>query len=91
MDLFSASCRGDVKALEEIFASSRRFTFSQNDLNNAMQMAAELGRVNAVKFLVSVGADIFADKEYAMHLACKFNHTNVIEYLFSLGSFPVKI
>ena len=88
MDLYSYACKGDVQGLHDLFSKTQ---FSQNQKNTALQMAAELGKLHSVKFLISQGANIFSDQEYAMYLACKNNQNDVILYLLSLGSFPVKI
>jgi len=88
MELYVASCRGDVQTLVQLFQNG---TYHQKDLNNAFQMACEQGKYQTAKFLVEKGADIFSDNEYAMYLACKNNNLNVVQYLLSLGSFPIKI
>jgi ankyrin repeat protein len=86
MELYSAACRGDVQTLNDLLSNQ---TYHQKDLNNAVQMACELGKLQAVKCLVKYGADIFSDKEYAMYLAVKNDRIEVVEYLLTLGSFPL--
>ena len=88
MELYSASCRGDVQTLIELFQNQ---TYNQKELNNAFQMACEQGKLQTVQFLVEKGADIYSDHEYAIYLACKNDRINVVQYLMSLGSFPIKI
>lgn len=88
MDLFSYACCGDVQRLTELLSTT---TLKQKDLDTALQMACEMGRLQSVKVLVSKGANIFADDNYAMYLACKYNQTNVIEYLLSAGCFPIEL
>jgi len=88
MELFSHACRGDVQSLSELF---ERNTYPQKSLNIALQMAAEIGKLQTVQLLVSKGADVFSDDNYAMYLACKNNQNDIVQYFFTLGCFPVKI
>lgn len=88
MELFSYACRGNLQGLYDLF---KKTEFSQKQKDIALQMAAESGKLQSVQFLVSQGANIFSDQEYAMYLACKYNQNNVVQYLLSLGSFPIKM
>jgi hypothetical protein len=42
-----------------------------------------------VKYLVSLGADITADNNYAALWACRENHVEVVKYLVSQGTADV--
>ncbi len=54
--------------------------------DNTLRCASKYGHLEIVKYLVSLGADIHAEGEWALKYACKKDHINVVEYLVSKGS-----
>ncbi len=51
----------------------------------ALACAAYNGHLDIVRYLVSMGADINAEQERALHAAATCGHLNVVEYIFSIG------
>jgi ankyrin repeat protein len=48
--------------------------------------ASENGHLDVVKYLVSQGADITADDNYAVRWASFYGHLEVVKYLVSQGA-----
>lgn len=55
-------------------------------LNLAVQYASKYGNLALVQYLVSVGADIHADDDYAVRFASQNGHLEVVQYLVFVGA-----
>ena len=49
-------------------------------------MSAKNGRMEMVKYLVELGADIHAENEYALRWSAKHGHLEIVKYLVELGA-----
>ena len=47
-------------------------------------MASEEGNLETVKYLVSLGADVRADNDYAVRSASRNGHLETVKYLVSM-------
>ena len=56
------------------------------DIDDQLINAAEDGDLIAVKYLVSKGADIHAENDWASRLAAENEHLTVVKYLVSEGA-----
>ena len=56
------------------------------DKQEALDCSAENGYLEVVKYLVSLGADIHEENEYALYLSAQYGHLEVVKYLVSLGA-----
>ena len=55
-------------------------------LNEDFIEASSNGHLEVVQYLVSLGADIRADNDYAVQEASRNGHLDVVKYLVSLGA-----
>ena len=53
---------------------------------NSLEYYAKYGILKVVKYLVSMGADIHSDNEYAIRYASRDGHLAVVKYLVSVGA-----
>src|SRR5581483_5095738 len=63
--------------------------FSKTILSNAkygLSWNCEKGHLSTVQYLVSLGADIHADNNWALRAASENGHRSIVEYLVSLGA-----
>jgi len=56
------------------------------NIDFALQWSAEHGKIYAVKYLVSIGANIHADDDYALQWSAVYGHLDVVKYLASMGA-----
>jgi len=54
--------------------------------NDALQCGALYGNVEIVKYLMSIGADIHANRDWALQLSAMKGHIDVVKYLVSNGA-----
>jgi len=59
---------------------------SSRVIQDALIWSASCGRVLAVKYLVSVGANIHSHNDYALRQSAEFGHLEVVKYLISVGA-----
>ena len=57
----------------------------KKNLNQKLIEAAKSGNLEVVKYLVENGADIHAEKDYALRLAAYNGHLDVVKYLVEKG------
>src|SRR5581483_1791044 len=63
--------------------------FSNTILSNAkygLSWNCQNGHLSAVRYLVSVGADIHANDNYAVRCASRNGHLSTVQYLVSVGA-----
>jgi ankyrin repeat protein len=56
------------------------------DFAREFEAAARNGQLETVKYLVSVGANIHANDDYAVQLAAGNGHLETVKYLVSVGA-----
>jgi ankyrin repeat protein len=56
------------------------------DIDSDFQVAAENGRLDTVKYLSSIGADVHADDDYAIRWAVGNGYLDTVKYLVSIGA-----
>lgn len=69
---------GDLSALQAL--SALGVDFSPN-ADRALQLAAESGHADIVRFLVDHGADLHTQNDYALQIAASNGHTETVRYL----------
>lgn len=62
------------------------FTYSWSDYEMALQLAAELGKLDVVKVLVNEKTNIHAKDEYALRWAAENGHDDVVHFLLKKGA-----
>jgi len=75
-----------------LLSNSAFNVLSDNEINyrkyngESLWYLCQIGDLNGVKYLVSMGADIHALNDYALsHSAC-YGHLEIVKYLVSLGA-----
>ncbi len=58
------------------------------DRNRALPAAAQYGKLNIIKYLISQGVDARANNNNAFKMAVGYEQPEVVKYLFSLGADP---
>jgi ankyrin repeat protein len=93
MDIWSYASQGDVLGLKTFLSDEERRAISLNSRNwNAstpLICAAEAGALDAVDYLLSLGADVHAvnvDSKSALHKACIAGHAHVARRLLEDGA-----
>jgi len=59
---------------------------ANNVQSNSLFSLCKIGDLNGVKNLVSIGANIHADNEYALRWSAEDGHLDVVKYLLSIGA-----
>ena len=89
--LIEAARRGDIANAENAIAAG--FAINRQGVNgrNALQVAAEWGRLDMVEFLWGKGARLglrSRDRHTPLSLAVQNNHPQVVAYLLKIGADP---
>jgi len=75
-----------------LLSNSAFNVLSENEINyrkyNGKNLVdlCEIGDLNGVKYLVSMGADIHIDKDHPLKLSAWHGHLEVVKYLVSVGA-----
>jgi ankyrin repeat protein len=56
------------------------------DIDSDFKEAAENGRLDTVKYLISMGANVHANDDYALRWAVGNGHLDTVKYLVSIGA-----
>ena len=62
------------------------FDFLSQNLNSLLKWVSRNGYLEAVKFLISKGADIHTDNDYPLRWSSRSGHLEVVRYLVNLGA-----
>ncbi len=57
-----------------------------SNLSNALVKASETGKLESVKHLVAVGADVNTTHGYPLYVACEKGHAKVVKFLIAEGA-----
>ena len=89
-DIFMASYNGDLQTVKRLVEQDPGLANGRNDYGRfPLEMAAQTGQIEIVKFLLEKGADINADRggTTALHMAAIFGgKTELIELLLEKGA-----
>ena len=73
-------------AVKNFLRSRPWLTYSWKDYEMALQLAAELGKLDVVKVFVGKKTNIHAEDERALRWAAENNHPDVVNYLVQQGA-----
>ena len=60
--------------------------YIKTDIQDKLYKACKCGKLNIVKYLISQGADVRADNNWAVGLASKYGRLETVKYLVSQGA-----
>ena len=82
-DLFIACNIGNLPNVQGFI---RLNNISQNIINEALWISCARNYLDITKYLISEGADIHANDDYALYVACFDGNILIVQYLISIGS-----
>jgi len=81
-----AVMRDSKDEFEKFLKNSRWLTYSWDDYEWALRIAAKEGKLDAVIVLVEAKTNIHSKDEYALRWAAENNHTKIVRYLVKKGA-----
>lgn len=86
-----ACCEGHVEIAKYLLSNSspehdlhEEINENQERNNHTLDIVTRKGHLNAVKYLVSLGVDIAADQQCALHTASSYGHLDIVKYMVEM-------
>ena len=85
-DLNHAIMIGDLSKVKIICEADVNFISQSDYCNELIQEAVYYGHLEIIKYLMSIGASLQSDKDYALIIASEKGYFEIVEYLVSIGA-----